>query len=208
LLQYEWFAEQVYVTVERPSVCPSVFLIDRQQLRRAAGLLLSALQAGDRYRSTAAGAVQPTSALSSKCGQRHFDSRRRRLNTYVGLLLVIVGHSSGRVRKYVSDIFRVITTPQPGNGTEYFDKCACLSACLCFRSVSLDPLVQTCSKFSVCRLCCSILFWPRCDTLCASGSVYDVIFSYNGPSWRHVAIPRHGDVVEQELSLADVIFSR
>jgi len=58
LLQYEWYAGQVYVTVERPSVCPSVFLVDRQQQRRAAGLLLSALQAGDRYRSTAAGALR------------------------------------------------------------------------------------------------------------------------------------------------------
>ena len=35
---------RVYETVERPSVCP----VDRQQQRRAAGLLLSVSRAGDR----------------------------------------------------------------------------------------------------------------------------------------------------------------
>jgi len=37
---------RVYVTVGRPSVRPSVCPVDRQQKRRAAGLLLSAVQAG------------------------------------------------------------------------------------------------------------------------------------------------------------------
>jgi len=62
LLLYEWYAEQVYVTVERPSVCPSVFRMDQQQQRRAAGLLLSALQAGDIDRQ-----------LRARCGRRAAD---------------------------------------------------------------------------------------------------------------------------------------
>ena len=68
----------------RLSVCP----IDRQQQRRAAGLLLSAPRAGyvDRLLHGApAGCsrhdVLQVPALSSKCGQRHVDSRCRRLNT-------------------------------------------------------------------------------------------------------------------------------
>jgi len=74
----------------RPSVCP----VDRKQQRRAGGLLLSAVRAGDIGRqlrarcgkraATCAGAQQQrrrSTALSSKCGQRHVDSRRRRLNT-------------------------------------------------------------------------------------------------------------------------------
>ena len=47
---------RVYVTVACPSVRLSVCLVDRQQLRRAAGLPLSA-GAGSRYRSIAAGAA-------------------------------------------------------------------------------------------------------------------------------------------------------
>ena len=69
----------VHVTVERPSVYP----IDRQLQRRAVGLLLSALRAGDIDRqlrercgrhAAGAGAQQQrrhSTALSSKCGQRH-----------------------------------------------------------------------------------------------------------------------------------------
>ena len=37
----------VYETVDRPSVCPSVCPVDRQQQRRAVGLLLSAVRAGN-----------------------------------------------------------------------------------------------------------------------------------------------------------------
>ena len=62
-------------SMKRSSVClsvrPSVYPIDRQQ-RRATGLLLSALWAT---------APQQAPALSSICGQCHFDSRRRKLNT-------------------------------------------------------------------------------------------------------------------------------
>jgi len=62
----------------RPSVCP----VDRQQQRRAAGLPMS-VGAGSRYRSIAAGAAYLSILLqaNSKCGQRHVESRRRRLST-------------------------------------------------------------------------------------------------------------------------------
>ena len=62
----------VYVTVEaRAFVClqsvhPPVCPIDRQQWRLAAGLLLSAVVAGDINRLLH-GAVQQALALSSKC---------------------------------------------------------------------------------------------------------------------------------------------
>ena len=46
-LSVTWSRQRVYETVERPSVRPSVCPIDRQQQqRRAASLLLSALQTG------------------------------------------------------------------------------------------------------------------------------------------------------------------
>jgi len=54
----------------RLSVCP----VDRHQQLPPAGLLLSALRAGDIDRWQAP-------AHNSKCGQRHVDSRRRRLST-------------------------------------------------------------------------------------------------------------------------------
>ena len=69
----------VYITA-RPSVCP----IDRQQQRQPACLLLSAMPAEDTDRQLQARCRRRTAgapALSSKCGQRHVDSRRRRLNT-------------------------------------------------------------------------------------------------------------------------------
>jgi len=66
------YAEQVCET-GRASVRPSVYPIDRMQWR-AAGLLLSAPRPGgiDRYQAT---------ALGSKCGQCHVDSRGTRLDT-------------------------------------------------------------------------------------------------------------------------------
>jgi len=76
---YVCMRSRVRVTVGYSSVCP----VDRQQQRRAAGLLLSALRAGDididrqlreRCGRRAAGA-------GSKCGQRHVEIRRRRLST-------------------------------------------------------------------------------------------------------------------------------
>jgi len=64
-----------------PSVCPSVRLsvpINRQQQRRTAGLLMSAL----RPTISVGSCGRRAPALSSKRrGQRHVDSRRRRLNT-------------------------------------------------------------------------------------------------------------------------------
>jgi len=66
---------RVYVTVTRPSVCQSVCHIDQQQQRQPIGLLLSALRVGlDRQLQA------PT--LSRKCGKRHVESRRRRLNFF------------------------------------------------------------------------------------------------------------------------------
>ena len=69
---------RVYTIAGRPSVCP----INRQQQRRPEGLLLSDLEAGGINDSCgrAASAVVEAPALSNKCGQRHVESRRRRLN--------------------------------------------------------------------------------------------------------------------------------
>ena len=47
----------------------------------AAGGFAADRRAGRRYRSIAAGAVLQAPALSSKCGQRHVESRGTRLNT-------------------------------------------------------------------------------------------------------------------------------
>jgi len=58
---------------------PSVSPIDRQQQRRSAGLLPSALWTGDWW--IPAGDLLQALALSSNCGQRLVESRRRRLNT-------------------------------------------------------------------------------------------------------------------------------
>jgi len=72
---------------------PSVYPIDLQQQRRAAGLLLIALRAGDidrqlraRYgrRAAGIGAQQQrrrSTALSSKRGLHHADSQSMKLNT-------------------------------------------------------------------------------------------------------------------------------
>jgi len=62
---------RVYETVDRPSVRRSVHLsYNRQQQRRAASLLLSAPWEEAGY------VDRQTTALSSKCGQRHVVSRR------------------------------------------------------------------------------------------------------------------------------------
>ena len=86
----------VYETVEcpsvRPSIHPSVCPIDRQQQRWPASLLLSAQRAGNIDRQlralaprTSCSQVQQqrrrSTALSSKCGQCHVDSRGTRMNT-------------------------------------------------------------------------------------------------------------------------------
>jgi len=63
--------------VECPSVC-----LSHHSTSAAAGLLLSAVLAGDIYRQRRSpGAQRRSTALSSKCGQCHVDSWRRRLNT-------------------------------------------------------------------------------------------------------------------------------
>jgi len=53
----------ICVTVGRPSVCPSVCPVDRQQQRRAAGLLLSTPLAGNIDRQ-----------LRMRCGRRAADT--------------------------------------------------------------------------------------------------------------------------------------
>jgi len=54
----------------------------------------------------------------------------------------------------------------------------CLSVCLSVLAVSLRAYLRNCtavfSNFCACYLCGSIL-WRRCDTLCTSGSMDDVI---------------------------------
>jgi len=69
----------------RPSVRPSVSPVDRQQQRRAAGLLLSS-GACSRYLSIAAG-VRAVGVAS----ERHIESRSMRLNTD---LLAMTGSGS------------------------------------------------------------------------------------------------------------------
>ena len=65
----------VYATVEE-SVRPS-----HQSTATTVASGFAERPASRRYRSTAAGAALQAPALSSKCGQRHAESRRRRLNT-------------------------------------------------------------------------------------------------------------------------------
>jgi len=72
---------RVYLTVGRPSVRPSVRLSHRSTAATAAGGFAAVRRAGVRYRSTAEGAMLQVPALSSKCGQHHVESRRRRHNT-------------------------------------------------------------------------------------------------------------------------------
>jgi len=69
-------------SMKRSTVRPSVRLSHRSTAA-AAGLLLSAPRTGDidRLLHGAPAMLRSLSALSSKCGQRHVDSRRRRLNT-------------------------------------------------------------------------------------------------------------------------------
>ena len=65
--------------MKRSGVCLSVSPVDRQQQRRAAGLLLSAPRAGDIGQ-------QQATALGRKCGQCRVDSRGTRLNTDLFIL--------------------------------------------------------------------------------------------------------------------------
>ena len=73
---------RIYETVERPSVC----LVDRQQQRRPASLLLSTV------RSWGAGAHQRrarSTASSSKCGQCHVDRWGMKLNRQIFILVLL-----------------------------------------------------------------------------------------------------------------------
>ena len=101
---------RVYETFERPSVRPSVCPVDGQQQRRASGLTPSVPRAGDIDRLQAPAlsnnGARPARhgtrsvALISKCGQRHVDSRRRRLNT----------DSSGFVPQYFAKLLSPIAS--------------------------------------------------------------------------------------------------
>ena len=79
----------------RPSVRQSVCLISQTQQRRVVGLLLSAVCAKDIYRqrrapgSSSAAARGRSTALSSKCGQRHVDSRINEAEHRLGLLSIL-----------------------------------------------------------------------------------------------------------------------
>ena len=83
--------------MKRYRVRPSVRLctVQYSTQRRAAGLLLSAVQrAGGKYRSTAPGVQQQrrrSTVFGSKCGQCHVDSGGTMLDTD---LFVIVDYSS------------------------------------------------------------------------------------------------------------------
>ena len=54
--------------------------------------------------------------------------------------------------------------------------------CLCFEclSTSTSDLHHICSVYWPWL----VLLWWRCDTLCTSGFMDDVIFAHNGPYWR------------------------
>ena len=86
---------RVYKTVRCPSVRQSVCPISRTQQSRAAGLLLSAVRAKyiDRQRrapgSSSAAARGRSTALSSKCGQCHVDSRINEAEHRLGLLSIL-----------------------------------------------------------------------------------------------------------------------
>ena len=90
------YVEQVSVTVKRPSVGLSICLSHRSTSAAACGGFAAERPPGRRYRSIAgAGAKQEryrSTALGSKCGQCHADSRRTSL-TYV-LLRRLRAHSS------------------------------------------------------------------------------------------------------------------
>jgi len=77
---------RVYETVDRLSVCLSVCLSHRSTAAAACGGFAAERRAGKRYRSTVAGAGTQqqrrlSTALSSKRGQWHVDSRGTTLNT-------------------------------------------------------------------------------------------------------------------------------
>ena len=75
---------RVNETVECPSVrlCPT----DRPQQRRAAGLLLSARQAGDRPIARLLHVAASLSSIALSRGQCHVDSWRRKQNTDLSFL--------------------------------------------------------------------------------------------------------------------------
>ena len=69
---------------------------------------------------------------------------------------------------------------RPGRGAEYCDQFVCLRVLL-FASISSQPLYRSSRIF--CADPCgrgSILLWRRCDMLCTSGFMDDVMFGRSG----------------------------
>jgi len=127
----------------------------------ACGGFTAGRRAGRTYRSTAAGTQQQrrrSTALSSKCEQRHVYSRRRMLNTDSFLLL------------------------RPDRGAEYCDERVCLSVCLCVCLSVRDHIFGTSDLRQIfVHVTCgpaSVILWRRNDTLCTSGFMDDVMFSH------------------------------
>jgi len=86
---------RVYKTVRCPSVCPSVSLSHQSNAAAACGGFAAERRTRKRYRSTAPGARQQerrspgrSTALSSKCGQCHVDSRINEAEHRLGLLSI------------------------------------------------------------------------------------------------------------------------
>ena len=89
-----------------------------------------------------------------------------------------------------SEYFYLLVTP-PGREVEYCDQLVnlsvCVSVCLCVCLSVREHISGTAgpifTKFCV-QIPCgrgSVLLWQRCDMLCTSGFMDDVMFGRNGP---------------------------
>jgi len=117
----------------------------------------------------------------SKCSGANIQSRCSRIG---------YSHDNHRPQSGQCKAVRDFTLPRWGSGPErsiiVMDMfvCVCVSVCLSVRlSVSISPeqQVQSSPHFvHVTRGRGSVLLWRRCDTLCTSGFVDDVIFAHNG----------------------------
>ena len=85
-------------SIVRPSVRPFVRLSHRSTAAAACGSFAAERRAGRIYRSQRSAATRRSTALSSKCGQCHVDSRGRRLNTDLFSLIAIVFLHCGRLQ--------------------------------------------------------------------------------------------------------------
>ena len=80
--------------------------------------------------------------------------------------------------KFEKDCSLIFTKPLSLIGvTEYWDELACL----CVRKHFSETTFRSSQNFlCVTYVCGLVLLWRRCDTLCTSGFVDDVIFVHNG----------------------------